>query len=170
MPWVKRPMVYEDDFLTSGPTSPKQNWIDYATLYRDYFVFAIIRNPWERFVSGWKYCKSTKDKSLIDVLSNLPTKEFDEHDYHHLTRTQYSFLYHRDKLIPHYLIRMERFQEGFDEVCKRIGKPRVELKKLNTTEHTHYRDYFNSDESRRLFERHFKDDIDTFGYNFGSED
>ena len=29
-----------------------------------YLVFSIVRNPWDRFVSGWKYCPSTRDLNL----------------------------------------------------------------------------------------------------------
>ena len=37
-----------------------------------YHAFTIIRNPWDRFVSGWKYCRSTRDRDIVDVLRNLP--------------------------------------------------------------------------------------------------
>lgn len=167
MPWGNgRILNYDDDFLASGPIASKQNWMDLAVLYKDYFIFAVVRNPWDRFVSGWKYCESTKKKTIEEVLRCLPQLDDNEHDFHHITRRQRAFLYHRNTLIPHYVIRMERLQEGFDEVCDRIGMPRTILKRLNTTEHGHYRDYFVSDESKWLFSNHFAPDINTFGYTF----
>ena len=36
------------------------------------FKFTVVRNPWDKFVSGWKYLKSTRNRSLEDVLKNLP--------------------------------------------------------------------------------------------------
>jgi hypothetical protein len=36
------------------------------------FKFTVVRNPWDRFISGWKYCISTRYRELEDVLLNLP--------------------------------------------------------------------------------------------------
>ncbi|MEI4235346.1 sulfotransferase family 2 domain-containing protein [Roseovarius sp. D22-M7] len=40
------------------------------------FKFTVIRNPWDRFVSGWKYLRSTRNRSIEDVLLNLPNESF----------------------------------------------------------------------------------------------
>lgn len=37
-----------------------------------YFKFAVVRNPWDRFISGYLYCRSTRKRPLLDVLKNLP--------------------------------------------------------------------------------------------------
>ncbi len=56
--------------FNEGVLSP--DWHRDDTLIRSYFKFTVIRNPWDRFVSGWKYCKSTKGQTIHDVLENLP--------------------------------------------------------------------------------------------------
>lgn len=56
--------------FNAGVLGPE--WDPDAPVVRDYFKFTVIRNPWDRFVSGWRYCRSTRGRSLIDVLENLP--------------------------------------------------------------------------------------------------
>jgi len=54
------------------------------------------------------------------------------HDYRHLTRPQHATLQGPDgKLAVDYLIRYETLEEGYREVCRRIGKPDDRLPRLN---------------------------------------
>src|SRR5579862_3184644 len=50
--------------FSNGVLSPR--WLERKELYGDYFSFAVVRNPWDRFVSGWRYLESTRDRPLID--------------------------------------------------------------------------------------------------------
>ncbi|MFL6261008.1 MAG: sulfotransferase family 2 domain-containing protein [Thermoanaerobaculia bacterium] len=148
----------EWDFMKDGVLSP-----EYATAPAGYFKFAVVRNPWDRFVSGWKYCKSTRERKLQEVLANLP---LEGHDYRHLTRPQHATLFDdRGEIIIDYLIRFEQLQEGFDVACDLIGKPRCSLPQRNRGARGHYRDYFDA-ESRRSFLRHFAKDVELFGYEY----
>ncbi|HYX28054.1 MAG TPA: sulfotransferase family 2 domain-containing protein [Pyrinomonadaceae bacterium] len=144
-------------FMNDGVLSPE---------YQDapnYFKFAVVRNPWDRFVSGWKYLESTRAQSLRQVLTKLPESG---KDYRHLTRPQSATLFDGSgRLIVDYLIRFESLQQGFDEVCEVIGKPRRRLPHLNQTARDHYRNYFD-DECRELFLRHFARDVEIFGYQY----
>ncbi|MCI5142064.1 MAG: hypothetical protein D3909_10155 [Candidatus Electrothrix sp. ATG1] len=147
--------IFNDGVLSENP-----DWKEKLSFYNDYFVFSVIRNPWDRFISGWKYCESTRNKELIDVINDLPKTG---HDYRHLTRPQIEILLDKDgKLITDYLIRFERLQDDFDIVCDRIGKPRYNLPKKNATQHDHYTSYFRDTDILSRFESHFTKDINFF--------
>jgi hypothetical protein len=152
------------------PGNPDWHFMNDGVLSREhaarpagYFVFSVVRNPWDRFVSGWKYCESTRHRTLTDVLSALPDEG---HDYRHLTRPQHAILLGSDDcLIADVVIRYESLQHDFDRVCEIIGKPKAELPRVNTGTRGPYQDYFD-DESRRVFQSYFRRDIDLFGYSF----
>jgi hypothetical protein len=139
------------------------SWSEVKATYLDYLVFSVVRNPWERFVSGWKYCPQTRHREIIDVLRNLPKEG---HGYRHVTRLQSEILYDNSgEPAFHVLLRFEALQEEWDRLCLRIGKPVTQLPHLNATEHRPYKEYFNK-EAKRLFEQHFAADIERFGYCF----
>jgi hypothetical protein len=145
-------------FMNEGVLSP-----EYESAPAGYFRFSVVRNPWDRFISGWKYLPATRDRSLRDLLANLP---IDGAEYRHLTRPQHAILYDENgRLIVDYIIRFESLQRDFDEVCKMIGKPRRKLPHVNQGNRGHYSDYFD-EESRRMFLRHFGRDVELFGYEY----
>lgn len=53
-----------------GVLSPE--WVDSNKFYSEYFKFTVVRNPWDRFISGWRYCFSTQNLTIHEVLENLP--------------------------------------------------------------------------------------------------
>jgi hypothetical protein len=157
--------------FNDGVRTPAKSglWSDKERDYPDYFVFTAVRNPWDRFVSAWKYCASTRARSLEDVLRNPPRRgrsPEEDHDYRHLMRPQVDIL--RDPsgaLVSDFVIRYEALQRDFDEVCNRIGKPGVRLPMTNRTRHRHYSTYYDS-RSRSMVAELFRDDIEVFDYRF----
>ena len=142
--------------------------------YKDYFIFAVKRNPYDRVVSGWKYLQNDlpsnvkrtlkRGLSFKDTLLNLPQKG---HDYHHITQLQTENLINQDgKLICNMLLRFENLQKDFDIVCKKIGLPSQKLPHLQKSEHKHYTEYYD-DEARQIVAEKYAKDIEYFGYKFG---
>lgn len=130
----------------------------------NYFVFSAVRNPFDRLVSGWKYLRVTNKRSLLDILLDPPGEGA---PYRHLTRPQVVILRSSTgQLETDDLIRFERCQEDFDRICDRIGKPRRRLARVNVGKrHGDYRCYFDNN-TRRLAEEMFRDDLEIFGYSF----
>jgi hypothetical protein len=139
---------------------------EFHTRPLDYTIFSIIRNPWDRFVSGWLYCKNTRHHSLRHVLRNLPQTD---HDYAHITRLQRDILFEGNgNLAVHHLMRIENLQQDWETMSKLIGKSPSSLTVENKTplKSKHYREYFEDPLDRDLFLRHFARDVDTFEYQF----
>ncbi len=148
-------------FANDGVLDPE--WTAQADLVERCFTFAVVRNPWDRFVSGWRYCRSTRKRSLVEVLLDPPPRG---HDFRHVTRGQCATIFRPDGVLAvDHLIRYEQLDEGFAEVCELLGRRRVELPRVNVGDRPPYRDVFDR-EARRLFERRFAEDIELLGYSF----
>jgi len=142
-----------------------EDWKHREESARDYVVFTVVRNPWDRFVSGWKYLAATRNRSLLDVLQNLPAKQTG-HDYRHLTRRQMDILFDAEgRLVPDYVLRFENLAADYARLCSLIGKSDSTLPHLNATAHLPYAQYFD-EPSRELFHQRFRKDIDFLGYDF----
>lgn len=134
---------------------------------RGYFVFSSIRNPFDRALSAWLYLQGRPESRLrgVSIEAALRRKAYCPFDASHFARTQTSRLSGRSgKLVTDDLVRVESLQADFDRVCDRIGKPRVEMPRLNATApHGPYRKML-SKTARALIEARFADDLKNFGY------
>lgn len=131
---------------------------------RAYFVFSVVRNPFDRLVSAWRYLEATRSLPLIEVLRNPPSDPF---VYRHMFRLQCELLSdHSGRIVADDLIRYESLQPDFDRVCTKIGKPPVMLNWLNsTTRDRDYRIYFD-EECRQLAGKLVERDLVAFNYAF----
>ena len=142
-------------------------WKNDREFISSHVTFAVVRNPWTRFISGWRYCDSTKNRPLKDVLRELPQSG---HDYRHLTRQQCDTLVSPDgEFAVQHLLRYERLQEDFDNLCDIIKKPRDRLPHHKASGETiDYRAVFD-DEAQEMFRANFARDIEVLGYSFSPD-
>lgn len=142
-------------------------------LYKDYFKFAFVRNPWDRLVSCWinrvldqNYFKFTppeiekmkKFENFVEYVRGFNIEDCNRH-----------FRLQR-KLIdtPHldYVGRLETFADDFREICRELKIKGDSVKSQNVSaERKSYRDYYTPELREKVFQIYRKD-IQTFGYEF----
>jgi hypothetical protein len=137
------------------------------TAFGDYFKFAFVRNPWDRFVSYCAFATSREGAFARDPKGVMRHFLFTAPPMGHLIfRPQHEFLVGPDgALQADYLGKVETMQASFDTICERIGIPTRALDHANKSQHADYRSYYDDDmiaAVARLYAR----DIALFGYEF----
>ncbi len=147
-------------------------------IFRSYFKFAIVRNPWDRLVSAlaWSDQKWVRKEELSVV-------EF-EREVHRLREMLHAprppgqplaippflcpqSLYVLDQdgtLLVDFIGRYERLDADWLTICRRLGIE-APLPRRMRSHHRDYRDYY-TEETRRLVGEMFASDMEAFEYSF----
>jgi hypothetical protein len=154
---------------------------------RDYVIFSIVRNPWDRLLSYFDWCKRRGDLEadtslqawLEDIFAHrVPTL----HDWsiftdpenalatHHLAiGSQLSMLKWSDGTLGANLIgRFEDLRGTMTDLCRTLGVKEQRLPKKNRLQRRrqYWKTYDNA--SRGLVADRYYEDIDYFGYSWPS--
>lgn len=171
----------ESLFLIDGAMSPSAQLAEYYKDYRHYTVFTVVRNPWDRFISGWLYLKkyitslplSDRQRhsfnpawSLTETIEKLP--QLTGHDFRHLACQQHRLVCWQGRWLPDVVLRFETLQADFAALCHRLGVPVMVLPQINSTPHNHYSTYYNG-KQRMAVARYFQQDIEEFNYRFEAQ-
>lgn len=145
-------------------------------------TFAIVRNPWDRFVSAYEYARmensfwhnDTNPNPLYKIASSCSFDKFVKYIYNmrdKLNRIDDTALYH---VYPQYIWMVDHTNtikvdyviryENLENELSNIGL-HTELKDLNKSPHTSYQSYY-TDESKELIAKMYAKDIELFGYKF----
>lgn len=147
------------DMFKDGSLSISPPWSVKHQDFDDYFTFAVIRNPFDRFISGWHYldARHRRSRTIDELLEDLPLKG---HGYFHLTRCQHEILCDANgALVVDFLVRFEHLQHDFNRVCDLIGKPRIRLPHRKQGARRHYLWYFLRSRHRRAIRERYADDF-----------
>ncbi len=144
-----------------------------VNLYKKYFKFAFVRNPWDRLVSCWRnkvidanyFRFSADDLRVMQEFENfvdlVATRDLETCDQHIRLQSKLIDLSHID-----FLGRFEHFEEHLAEVMRIIGLGSLPIGQKNTSrEKAHYRQYYSADLRDRVAEA-YRRDIRIFGYEF----
>ena len=151
--------------------------------FRDYFKFAFVRNPWDRLVSNYFYLREGRIKGadvrrwaeqniakytdFADFVRNWLTRENVQSALHF--KPQHYFICDANlRRRVDFIGRFETIDADFRTICRRLNIT-AELGRLNTGNHTHYREYY-TDELRERVTAVYAEDIAIFCYQFDTAD
>jgi len=160
------PPIYHMDIATMNKQNPEVS---------NYYKFAFVRNPWDRFVSAyynftqdsghfWWSHPLLKYKNFEDFCLNFENCE--SKNLLHF-RTQFSFISIDEKNVMDYIGKYENLNDDFNKIKnylnidnnKSLGKHRV-------SKHENYTHLY-TEEMKKVVERVYSQDIETFDYSFG---
>lgn len=136
-------------------------------VFVEYFKFAFVRNPFDRFVSYCAFMTRANDAFNRDPRAVMRHILFKVRPLGHiLFQPQHRLLVDNDgTLLTDYIGRVEQMQASYDQVCARIGIPGTTLGQVNSSRRGSYRDYYDQtliDGVAELYRR----DLDLFDYQF----
>ena len=167
--------------------------VAYNALWDDYFQFAFVRNPFSRLLSA--YIDKVQNRNaeypiaFFDQFAGLSFKDFLKKlcqlDLNKVQSNCDTYNLIDKHVAPQNLIiplkklsfigRLESFETDFKLVCEKIEvdynfdytvNKSHNSKKLNTTKHKHYTEYYDN-ETREIVAEKYARDIEYFGYEFG---
>lgn len=133
----------------------------YTDVSKTYIKYGAVRNPYSRMVSWWKLRGGRPFKNFIRGFGHPNGGEF----YSKFQKLTYKDYFCTNNICVDNFIRHENIQQDFNDMCERVGLPVMELPKINATNHDHYSSYYD-DQSRKIVENLFQEDIDMFNYKF----
>ncbi len=134
-------------------------------IWNEYFKFAVIRNPYDRFVSYCAFMYRDREdfhenpqSFMYNSLLSRKTKK------HILFKPQSEFVCDsHGELMIDYAGKYENLQESYDHICGQLGIKSQELQKVNTSKHLRYTDYYN-DELKQMVAEMYDSDFINLGY------
>lgn len=136
-------------------------------VFADYFKFAFVRNPFDRFVSYCAFATSREGSFARDPGRVMRHFLFTAPPLQHIIfRPQHLFLTDRDgSLLADMLGKVETMQADYDAICARVGISTSPLDHANRSRRGDYRDYYDQeliDGVAKIYAR----DLALFGYDY----
>lgn len=167
-PWERLPKLAEDH---DSALAVRAAINDAGMCFKDFWSFAVVRNPWDRIVSSFQYRKQRLlppnpqhlpedtdfTRWLVDVVQpNKGNMEWSD---------QSRMLEDRaGQVIVDEVFKFEEIDEAWKRITGRLGLA-LHLPHANKTNRKDYRSYY-TDQTAQIVADRFPKDISRFGYNF----
>lgn len=131
------------------------------------FKFAFVRNPYDKFVSGWKYGEKVTGLEIDfeDFVHNLDNYRVHNTITWHTIISQNTHLNYPNTEI--YIGKFENLQKEMNTIAQVCDFTLANLTQDNSTQHKNYKEYYNQEFADVIYER-FKKDFIYFGYERNS--
>ena len=169
---IKNPL-YKNFF---DPTHAKPNEIQKILPVNasNYFSFAVVRNPWDRFVSMysfsiqhelWKLFGFKKEPSFEEFCDFCSYKKQENDPYFFPIQNQIEWT--AGSFEVNKIIKFENLQKEFSDMIDEIGAVHIskKLPHKNSSNHKAYQLFYNEN-SKQLVSELYKQDIEKFNYTF----
>ena len=138
---------------------------------KNYFSFCIVRNPWDRAVSMYKFAIKHKLYKLYGLKENCSFLDFCKILKKHKNDPFFIASHQQTQWVnckhgPKTIIRFENIEEEYYKMLEDLNIDfKYSLEKLNTTKHKHYSFYYTK-RAKQIIQNVFIEDIKQFGYFF----
>jgi len=162
-------------------------------LFRNYFKFTFVRNPWDRMVSIYKYSRHSLVYDFKFFVNHIFIPKIWSDKYWFIGPQSEFIINKSGNIMIDFIGRFETMQSDFNEVCKRLGLPETPLPHVNKSSQKvknpglnlkqtvkyllwqfsgrrkpvfqNYQDYYDS-ETEQIVKELYRSDIELFGYIF----
>ncbi|MDX1642965.1 MAG: sulfotransferase family 2 domain-containing protein [Thermoanaerobaculia bacterium] len=162
-------------------------------VWREYYKFAFVRNPWSRAVSMWWFLETgavrtrlpaavaslpfvlrSDRRRFLRFLKKIPGYLSDDredyfHERWHVAPQHEHLIDPQGELALDFVGRFEHLQRDFDFVCRQVGLDARRLEHVHKSRCRLYTDYYD-EEAKDLVAQIYARDVETFGYAFPETD
>lgn len=146
------------------------------------FKFCVVRNPWDRLVSGFHYAKYNDSNSAAtawrekylsrcDTLADFTSRLASEQRYrsqvlrYHIFRPQVTYITFEGELVMDEVVGFEQLHDGLTSVMNKLGKP-YSPTHVNASNRDDYRTYFRRSSDIDAVRKIYSSDVDLLGYDY----
>lgn len=141
----------------------------YKKHWDEYFTFGFVRNPWDHFVSFYKWCLKHNNPLASRGFEYFLKSQHDNNfnllwDWNFTCQTDR--LFHGDKQVVDFVGRFENLEEDFNYICGKIGISE-RLCKINfSKDKRSYRKFYKTSSDKEAIQQMYSKDIKRFKYEF----
>ena len=135
-------------------------------LFKRYFKFAIVRNPWDRLVSEFEYIKTQPSHSRFKKLKAMSFNDFIQYQSSRPAAHQVNALQLKNgQLGCDFIGKLETLEQSLSIIAAKTGLNFSQLPHINQVKRRDYRSYYNNALRNQVAEL-WRADTEAFKYSF----